>query len=70
MYRLVRAYYSHGHLKADIDPLHMRTVYKDNPELLKKFRFASDEDLSVLDYRTYGFTESDLEKTFFIDLPN
>jgi 2-oxoglutarate dehydrogenase E1 component len=24
----------------------------------------------VLDYRTYGFTEQDLEKSFFIDLPN
>lgn len=48
----------------------MRDVYKDKPELLHKFRFASDKDLSVLDYKTYGFTEQDLEKTYFIDLPN
>jgi 2-oxoglutarate dehydrogenase complex dehydrogenase (E1) component-like enzyme len=70
VYRLVRAFYSHGHLKADVDPLNMRSKYANDPELLKKFRFASEKDLSILDYRTYGFTEQDLEKTFYIDLPN
>jgi hypothetical protein len=35
----------------------------------EKFRFPSDEILKILDYRTYGFTEADLEKTYHFPIP-
>lgn len=70
VYRLVRAYYSHGHLVADIDPLELQKHYADNATLGAKFRFPDAKMKGYLDYRTYGFTEADLDRTFYIDLPN
>ncbi|MBI4969698.1 MAG: 2-oxoglutarate dehydrogenase E1 component [Rhodospirillales bacterium] len=48
---LIRAYRVRGHLQADLDPLHL-----DPPQ-------AHPE----LDYRTYGFSEADLDRPIFID---
>jgi len=47
---LVRAFLTHGHLVADIDPLKMKEVYKDNESLGRKFRFPKPELTSLLDY--------------------
>ena len=54
---LLRAFMTHGHLVADVDPLRLREVYKDSPSLSKKFRFPDDKMLSILDPAAYGFTE-------------
>ena len=54
---LLRAFMTHGHLVADIDPLKLREVYKDSPSLAKKFRFPDESLLSILDPAAYGFTE-------------
>ncbi len=48
---LIRAYRIRGHLMANLDPLQL-----DPPE-----------DHPELDYRTYGFTEADLDRPIFID---
>jgi len=66
---LVRAFMTHGHLVADIDPLNMKQVYKDSPSLTRKFKFPSQQILDILDYKTYGFTEADLDRTFHIEMP-
>ncbi len=49
--RLIRAFRINGHLIADLDPLGISE--KEYPQ--------------ELDYRSYGFNESDLEKEIFID---
>ncbi|MGE5545530.1 MAG: 2-oxoglutarate dehydrogenase E1 component [Solirubrobacterales bacterium] len=48
---MIRAYRVRGHLEADLDPLGL-TKREPHPEL---------------DYRTYGFTDADLDRTIFID---
>ena len=48
---LIRAYRVRGHLEADLDPLGLNKP-EPHPEL---------------DYRTYGFTEADLDRPIFID---
>ncbi len=48
---LIRAYRVRGHLEADLDPLGL-TARELHPEL---------------DYRTYGFTDADLDRPIFID---
>ena len=54
---LLRAFMTHGHLVADVDPLRLKEVYKDSPSLSKKFRFPDEKMLSILDPAAYGFTE-------------
>ena len=49
--RLIRAFRVNGHLIANLDPLQLNQK-NNHPEL---------------DYRNYGFNESDLEKSIFID---
>ncbi len=48
---LIRAYRVRGHLEADLDPLGL-TPRKPHPEL---------------DYKTYGFTEDDLDVSIYLD---
>jgi 2-oxoglutarate dehydrogenase E1 component len=63
---MVRAFQTHGHLVADVDPLDLKTNYKNNSGLRQKYRFPSDELIKLLDYRTYGFTEQDLDREFYL----
>ncbi|HEX3954697.1 MAG TPA: 2-oxoglutarate dehydrogenase E1 component [Stellaceae bacterium] len=48
---LIRAYRVRGHLEADLDPLGLERR----------------EDKGELDYRSYGFTEADLDKEIFVN---
>lgn len=57
---LVRAFQSNGYLAADIDPLNLESLED------KKKRFKEYHNLSTLDYKNYGFTESDLDREFII----
>lgn len=64
---LIRAYMTHGHYKADIDPLNLAEVYKS--EVTSKFKKPGEESLQLLDPAYYGFTEADMDRTFHVNLP-
>jgi 2-oxoglutarate dehydrogenase complex dehydrogenase (E1) component-like enzyme len=66
---LIKAYMSHGHLMADLDPLKLGEVYKDDPSMNSVYKVPNPKLTSLLDYKTYGLTEEDLEKEFYIDAP-
>lgn len=67
---LIRAYQTHGHMAADIDPLKLYETYaKDFPSLPAKFKVAKANMGNLLDYKTYGFTEADLDREFYVDAP-
>lgn len=66
---LLDAFQSVGHLVADLDPLRIADVYKDNKDVQSKFFVPSDDLRKRLDYKNYGFTEADLDREFNIELP-
>ena len=64
----IRAHRSYGHLAADLDPLQLDIKY---PQLNipEKYRSNRKESMNLLDYKAYGFEEKDLDKSYYIDLP-
>jgi 2-oxoglutarate dehydrogenase E1 component len=67
---LIRSYMTHGHMKADLDPLKLYESYnKDYPEYADKFKLPQTGPIHLLDYKQYGFSEADLDKDFFVDIP-
>ena len=64
---LIRAYMTHGHFKADLDPLKLREVY--GSQISSKFKDPGAEYQKLLDIEHYGFTEADLGKKFSVHLP-
>jgi len=66
---MIRAYMTHGHLRADTDPLRLDEVYADVKLGDKVFGHASEGMKKLVDYKYYGFTEADLSRKFYIDLP-
>jgi 2-oxoglutarate dehydrogenase E1 component len=67
---LLNAFETVGHLVADLDPLKIQEVYKDNDNLMGKFKVADQHLRDRLDYKHYGFTEADLDREFNIELPH
>ena len=66
---LLRAFMTHGHLVANIDPLNLKEVYKDSPTLATKFRFPDDKLKDLLDPLSYGFTKQDMKREFYYSNP-
>ena len=67
---LIRSYMTHGHMKADLDPLKLYESYcKDYPEYADKFKLPQTGPIHLLDYKQYGFSDADLDKDFFVDIP-
>lgn len=67
---LLRAYMTHGHLVANLDPLKLREVYSNELDTLAfKYKIPMPYLSQLLDYKTYGFTEEDLDREFYIDAP-
>ena len=66
---LLRAFLTHGHLIADVDPLKLAEVYRDSPSLAKKFRFPDESLFKLLDPSSYGFTKADMEREFHYQNP-
>ena len=61
----IRAFYTHGHLNANVDPLELEKVYGD--DLTSAFNTQKVTAHDLLDISHYGFTEADLDRTFNID---
>jgi 2-oxoglutarate dehydrogenase E1 component len=57
---LVRAFQTKGYLAANLDPLEIMTLEE------KQKRFIEYTQISELDYRSYGFTEADLDREFLL----
>lgn len=66
---LLRAYMTHGHLVADIDPLNLREVYKDTPSLAKRYKLPGEDVAYLLKPEHYGFTAQDMEREFHYTNP-
>jgi len=66
---LIRAFMTHGHLLADVDPLQLQETYKNFPSYAAKFKLPDQEHKKLVDFRTYGFTEEDLDREFYVDAP-
>lgn len=60
---------THGHLISDLDPLQLFSTYKDIETFPPKFKLAPEAMRALVEYKTYGFTESDLDREFYIDAP-
>jgi 2-oxoglutarate dehydrogenase E1 component len=59
---------AHGHLKSDLDPLELDTVYAEM-DLGSTYAHPSNILRGLLDYQFYGFEESDLDRQFYVDVP-
>lgn len=66
---LIRAYQTHGHMMADIDPLQLYESYKHFPSYAQKFKIPQASLNDLLDYKSYGFTEADLDRDIYVDAP-
>ena len=69
MIMLIRAYATHGHMLADVDPLQLYQTYKHFPNFAKKFKLPQTGVKDLLDYRAYGFSDADLNREFYVDVP-
>lgn len=58
---------THGHFGASLDPLNLRETIGDISQT--QYSHISDQLRELLDYNKYGFTEADLDRTFYVDLP-
>mmetsp|Transcript_3445 Transcript_3445/g.2433 ORF Transcript_3445/g.2433 Transcript_3445/m.2433 type:complete len:117 (+) Transcript_3445:365-715(+) len=66
---LIRAFMTHGHLMADLDPLNLYKHYGHLQAFSHKFKVPEEKLKALIDYKNYGFTEADLEREFYIDVP-
>lgn len=64
---LINAYEINGHLLADLDPLDLQNVYKDIESFSDKLRMPIGPLRDLLNPQTYGLTEADLDREFFVE---
>lgn len=60
---------THGHMIADLDPLQLFKTYEQFPSFAHKFKIPDSQLTKLVDYRSYGFSEADLEREFYVDAP-
>jgi 2-oxoglutarate dehydrogenase E1 component len=61
--QFIRGFMTHGHLNADLDPLELHNIQE-----ISSYRKGL-EHRKLTDYRSYGFTENDLDRSFYVDVP-
>lgn len=61
----IRAFMTHGHRFADLDPLEMDKVY--GKSISSKFSTVKYDVSDLLNVEYWGFTKEDLDKKFIID---
>jgi len=59
---------THGHCKADTDPLDLDRVYAQG--VASKYHLNTQSLVDLLDYENYGFTDADLDRKFFLSFPS
>lgn len=59
---------SHGHLSAKVDPLELDEVFAEM-DLGKKYGHTAKAGNILCDYKHWGLTEADLDRKFYIDVP-
>lgn len=64
---LIRSFMAHGHLQADIDPLRLSDIDRGN--VGTAYLKPGDELKRLIEYDYYGFTEKDLDRVFYVDVP-
>ncbi len=60
---------THGHMLADVDPLQLYETYKQFPNFAGKFKLPQTGVKDLLDYKAYGFSDADLNREFYVDVP-
>ena len=60
---------THGHMIANVDPLKLYETYRNFATYAEKFKIPEEQLKSLVSYKTYGFTEADLERDFYVDAP-
>ena len=65
---LCRAYMNYGHLSAKVDPLNLEEVFAEH-DLGKKYGSTSLSGNYLIDFKHWGLSEADLDRTFYIDVP-
>ena len=65
---LVRAYMNYGHLSSSVDPLELDTAFAEQ-NLGKKYGNTAQSGKLLLDFKHWGLSEADLDKSFYIDVP-
>ena len=60
---------THGHMIADVDPLNLFNTYRQFKTYAEKFKVPEQQLKGLVNYKTYNFTEADLEREFYVDAP-
>jgi len=64
--QIIRAFMTHGHLDSDVDPLELEKTYAE-AGVGRKFAPGSRMK-ELIDPTFYGFTASDLDREFYVDV--
>ena len=64
----IRAYMTHGHFAADLDPLKLEEHYMAEG-LADHFKSQKKNSLKLLNIENYGFTDADLDRSFHVNIP-
>jgi len=60
----IKAYMTHGHLVADLDPLQL-----DQMEAAAQYQKPNSAMRDLVNWEFYGFTSADLDREFYVDVP-
>ena len=65
--QLIRGFTNNGHYGADLDPLRLEEALKEVAN--NQYSYPSQNEKKLIDPSYYGFEEKDMDRTFYIDVP-